>query len=125
MSNINIPYVKKLQTIAYTFIKICTNHAPKTGKRLSNDYWRVYNFLYKADNIQPQIQALYEYSLELEKRTSEDTKRFMSLTEFIQNAEKWRIHLLKQAEKAKINELKENSNTPVYKEFSLADLENL
>lgn len=125
MSKLNASYAKKLQTIAYTFLKICTNNSPTTGKRLNKNYWQIYNFLYKTENIQPKIQALYEYALELEEKNPGNAKQLMSLTEFIQNAEKWRIHLVKQAEKAKINELKEKSKVSVYKEFSLADLENL
>jgi hypothetical protein len=122
MDNKNVSRTKKLQAIAFEFLNNCTDTPAKVNGKLTSHYYRLYKFICQAETIQLKIQSLYEFALKVK---DSNNKRHMTFYEFVQNAEKWQSHIAKQTEIIKPTKQKEKSDVPVYKEFSLADLDDL
>jgi hypothetical protein len=122
MDSKNVSRTKKLQAIAFEFLNNCTDTPAKVKGKLTSHYYRLYNYICQTETSPPKIQYLYEFALKVK---DSNTKRRMTFYEFTQNAEKWQSHVAKQTEIIKPTKPKEKSDVPVYKDFSLADLDNL
>lgn len=106
----------KIDFIVKTYLAKCTDKLPYRAGKPNPEYYRMRNFIL---NKQFPVTACYEYAQTLTQ------KQIMSFTEFINNADKYRVKLIEEVTKQRTKEIMSQPDVKIYKPFSLADLDNL
>lgn len=115
----------KVRFITFTYLEICSISPVLINKKLSKNYWAIYNFILKKPDVIPQIQKLYDYAEYLRETVSVSDKRIMSFSDFFKKAEYYRMYKIDESQKQQTKELLNSITIPKYKNFSLSDLDNL